>query len=102
MSHHSTVFAQLLKYIPRHEFDTLANQHHTGRRFRTASRGSQFVAMPLAQLSGRTSLRDIVANLSVQAHRLYPWAVPYFHDRTSRASTSTNPMPFTRPCLKNC
>ena len=27
--------------------------------------------MTLAQLSGRTSLRDIVANLSVQAHRLY-------------------------------
>ena len=71
MAHHNTVFAQLLKYIPRHEFETLANQHHTGRRFRTASRWSQFVAMTLAQLSGRTSLRDIVANLSAQAHRLY-------------------------------
>ena len=71
MAHHNTVFAQLLKYVPRHEFETLANQHHTGRRFRTASRWSQFVAMTLAQLSGRTSLRDIVANLSVQAHRLY-------------------------------
>ena len=71
MAHHNTVFAQLLKYIPRHEFETLANQHHSGRRFRTASRWSQFVAMTLAQLSGRTSLRDIVANLSVQGHRLY-------------------------------
>ncbi|MGB7934015.1 MAG: IS4 family transposase [Gammaproteobacteria bacterium] len=71
MAHHNTVFAKLLKYIPRHEFEKLANQHHTGRRFRTASRWSQFVAMALAQLSGRTSLRDIVANLSVQAHRLY-------------------------------
>ena len=100
MSHQGTVFAQLLKYIPRHEFETLANQHHIGRRFRTASRWSQFVAMPLAQLSGRTSLRDIVANLSVQAHRLYPWTVPYSHDRTSRASTSTNPMTFTRPLFE--
>jgi Transposase DDE domain/Domain of unknown function (DUF4372) len=71
LAHHSTVFAQLLKYIPRHEFETLANQHHSGRRFRSASRWSQFVALALAQLSGRTSLRDIVANLSVQAHRLY-------------------------------
>jgi putative transposase len=71
LAHHNTVFAQLLKYIPRHEFETLANQHHTGRRFRTASRWSQFVAITMAQLSGRTSLRDIVANLSVQAHRLY-------------------------------
>lgn len=100
MSHQGTVFAQLLKYIPRHEFETLANQHHIGRRFRTVSRWSQFVAMPLAQLSGRTSLRDIVANLSVQAHRLYPWTVPYSHDRTSRASTSTNPMTFTRPLFE--
>lgn len=32
---------------------------------------SQFVAMTMAQLSGRTSLRDIVANMSAQAHRLY-------------------------------
>jgi len=100
LSHQGTVFAQLLKYIPRHEFETLANQHHIGRRFRTVSRWSQFVAMPLAQLSGRTSLRDIVANLSVQAHRLYPWTVPYSHDRTSRASTSTNPMTFTRPLFE--
>jgi putative transposase len=71
LTHHNTVFAQLLKYIPRHEFETLANQYHSGRRFRSASRWSQFVALALAQLSGRTSLRDIVANLSVQAHRLY-------------------------------
>ncbi|MES9812587.1 MAG: DUF4372 domain-containing protein, partial [Candidatus Thiodiazotropha sp.] len=30
-SHHNTVFSQLLKLIPRHEFETLAKQHHTGR-----------------------------------------------------------------------
>ena len=71
MAHHNTVFAQLLKFVPRHEFETLANKHHSGRRFRTASRWSQFVAMTMAQLSGRTSLRDIVVNMSAQAHRLY-------------------------------
>jgi hypothetical protein len=71
MSHHNTVFSQLLKLIPRHEFESLAKQHHTGRSFRTASRWSQFVTLALAQLAGRTSLRDIVENISVQAHRLY-------------------------------
>jgi putative transposase len=71
LAHHNTVFAQILKYVPRHEFETLANQHHSGRRFRKASRWSQFVAMSMAQLSGRTSLGDVVANLSAQAHRLY-------------------------------
>jgi len=34
MSHCNTVFSQRLKLIPRHEFETLANQHHSGRSFR--------------------------------------------------------------------
>jgi len=71
LSHHNTVFSQLLKLLPRHEFETLAKQHHIGRSFRTASRWSQFVTMAMAQLSGRNSLRDIVENVSAQAHRLY-------------------------------
>ena len=71
LSHHNTVFSQLLKLIPRHEFEILAKQHHTGRSFRTASRWSQFVTMAMAQLAGRNSLRDIVENISAQAHRLY-------------------------------
>jgi len=71
MSHHNTVFSQLLKLVSRHEFETLAKQHHSGRSFRTASRWSQFVTMAMAQLAGRNSLRDIVENTSAQAHRLY-------------------------------
>jgi hypothetical protein len=71
MSHHNTVFSQLLKLIPRHEFETLAKQYHTGRAFRKASRWSQFVTMGMGQLSGRDSLRDIIDNMSAQAHRLY-------------------------------
>ena len=71
MAHHNTVFSQLLKLISRHEFETLAKQHHSGRSFRTASRWSQFVTMAMAQLSGRDSLRDIAENISAQTHRLY-------------------------------
>jgi len=71
LAHHNTVFSQILNLIPRHEFETLATKHHSGRSFRTASRWSQFVTMAMAQLSGRNSLRDIVENISAQAHRLY-------------------------------
>lgn len=71
MSHYNTVFSQLLKWMPRHEFETLAKQHHSERSFRTASRWSQFVTMAMAQLSGRNSLRDIVDTISAQAHRFY-------------------------------
>ncbi len=71
MAHCNTIFSQILKLVPRHEFETLAKQHHSGRSFRTASRWSQFVSLSMAQLSGRNSLRDIVENLSAQMHRLY-------------------------------
>jgi hypothetical protein len=71
MAHCNTILAQILKYVPRHEFEKLANQHHSGRSFRTATRWSQFVAMCMGQLSGRSSLRDVISNLSAQSHRLY-------------------------------
>ena len=32
MAYHNTVFAQMLKFIPRHEFESLVNQHHSGLR----------------------------------------------------------------------
>jgi putative transposase len=68
--------------VPRHEFETLAKHHHSGRAFRTASRWSQFVTMGMAQLTGRSSLRDVVENISAQAHRLY-------HLGSARLSRST-------------
>ena len=71
MAHCNTILSQILKFVPGHEFEVLARQHHSGRSFRTASRWSQFVGLTMAQLSGRNSLRDIVDNLSAQMHRLY-------------------------------
>lgn len=82
MAHNNTVFSQLLKLVPRHEFESLANQHHEGRKLRKMSRWSQFIAMSLAQLSGRASLRDVVSNLSAQANKLY-------HLGAARVSRST-------------
>ena len=71
MSHHNTLFSNILKQVPRHEFESLAKQHHSRRKFRSASRWSQFVALSMAQLSGRHSLRDVILNLSVQTQKLY-------------------------------
>ncbi|MDP6069451.1 MAG: DUF4372 domain-containing protein, partial [Alphaproteobacteria bacterium] len=53
MSHHCSVFSQFLKLVPRHEFAELAKTHHQGRRLRSMSRWSQFVALSMGQLSGR-------------------------------------------------
>ncbi len=71
MAHHSTVLSQLLRLVPRHEFNALATEHHQGAKLRSINRWSQFVALALGQLAGRQSLRDIVSNLSAQAQRLY-------------------------------
>ena len=66
MAHHNTVFVQLLRFLPRHEFEAEARQHQRGQGLRVMSRWAQFVALGLAQLTGRQSLRDIVSNLSTQ------------------------------------
>jgi len=71
MAHCNTILSQILKLVPRHEFESLAKEHHQGRTFRTASRWSQYVTLTMAQLSGRNSLRDMLDNVSAQAHRLY-------------------------------
>jgi len=71
MAHCNTILSQILKLVPRHEFEVLANKHHSGRMFRSASRWSQFVIMAFGQLSGRRSLRDLVDNISAQQQRLY-------------------------------
>ncbi len=71
MSYDNAVISQLLKLIPRYEFESLASEYHRGRSFRKASRLFQFVTMAIAQLSGRNFLRDIVENITAQVHRLY-------------------------------
>jgi len=71
LAYHSTIFGQLLRLIPRHEFDALADAHHAGAPLRRMTRWSQFVALATGHLGGRHSLRDIVANLEAQASRLY-------------------------------
>ncbi len=45
MAHCNTILSQILKLVPRHEFETLAKQHHSGRSLRTASRWSQLVVL---------------------------------------------------------
>lgn len=71
MAHNNTVFSQLLKLIPRHEFERLSKAHHVGRQLRKTSRWSQFVSLCLGQLAGRHSLRDIESNMNAQSNRLY-------------------------------
>ena len=71
MAHHNTILSQILKLVPRHEFDRLAKCHDGARRSDAMSRWTQFVAMSTAQLSGRSSLRDIESTIASQRHLSY-------------------------------
>jgi len=71
MAHHNTILSQMLKLVPRHEFQTLSEQHDSKRRSGALSRWSQFVAMFTCQVSGLSSLRDIESALHSQRQHHY-------------------------------
>lgn len=71
MAHCNTVLSQMLKMIPRHEFEKLANEVDGKIRSTALSRWSQFVSLSVGQLHGRQSLRDIESCLSTQQHLNY-------------------------------
>ncbi len=71
MAHNNTVLSQFLKLVCRHEFESLSKQHHQGQKLRKMSRWAQFTSLMLAQLTGRTSLRDIESNMAAQQSKLY-------------------------------
>ena len=71
MAHSNTVLSQLLKMIPRHEFEQLAIATDGHRKTTALSRWSQFVALSVGQLGHRSSLRDIESTLQSQRHLQY-------------------------------
>jgi len=75
MAYHTTILRQIIDIFPRHEFESLAKDHHSGQKFRSFNRWSQFMAMSIGQLSGRKSLRDLVMNINAQAGKLYHLAI---------------------------
>jgi IS4 transposase len=71
MRHYNSVFHQILKLIPWGQFDRLVEHHGADRGIRRMSTKDQFVALLFGQLSGATSLREIVGGLASHAARLY-------------------------------
>ncbi len=71
MAHYNTILNQIASFLPRHDFEKLAKKHHQGQKFRSYIRWSQFMAMTVAQLTGRKSLRDLVSNLTAKGKRIY-------------------------------
>lgn len=71
MRHHNSVFHDLLKHVPWDVFDRLVAQHGADWRVRRLPTKSQFIALLYGQLSGASSLREIVGGLESHSARLY-------------------------------
>lgn len=71
MNSGKTVFAQLMDFIPAHEFQHCVARYHGPYRVRSFSCWDQFLSMAFAQLTFRESLRDIETCLRALGGKLY-------------------------------
>ena len=71
MNSGQTVFRQLLKFLPRHEFNLCANRYRGDYRAKSFSTFDQFLCLAYAQMAGRESLRDIETCLNSHREKLY-------------------------------
>ena len=70
MRHHDPLLLDVLQLVPWQAFDRSVEKHEADRNMRTLSTKSPFVALLHAQLSGSTSLREIVTTMESHAPRL--------------------------------
>lgn len=67
----TTLFAQVMEFIPWTSFSRIVERHKGNARVRTLTCAEQFRAMAFAQLTWRESLRDIAVSLSANPAKLY-------------------------------
>jgi hypothetical protein len=71
MNSGKTVFAQLLQYLPRYEFEKCVKRYKGNHRIRRFPCYDQFLCLAFAQLTYRESLRDIETCLNSHHKKLY-------------------------------
>jgi hypothetical protein len=71
MNTQSTVFAQIMTFLPMHEFRKCVRRYRGDYKVKRFSCLGQFLCLGFAQLTYRESLRDIVSCLRTMKNRLY-------------------------------
>jgi len=66
-----TIFAQLMDFLPKYEFQKCVEQYQGNYKIKSFSCWDQFFCMAFAQLTYRESLRDIQACLRGNQQKLY-------------------------------
>jgi len=78
-----TIFAQLMDFLPMHEFRKCVRRYRGHHKVQTFTCRDQFLSMAFAQLTFRESLRDIETCLRAMGHKLYHSG---FRGRVSRST----------------
>ena len=71
MNQGSTVFAQVLDFLPKREFRRCVARYQGNHRIRSFTCSDQYLCMAFAQLTFRESLRDIECCLRAMKDKLY-------------------------------
>jgi transposase len=86
----STVFAQLLDFLPKRQFRRIVAKYNGNHRVRSFTCFDQFLCMAFAQLTYRESLRDIVCCLRAMREKLYHMGIRAKVSRTTLARANEN------------
>jgi transposase len=84
------LFSQLMSFLPRWEFDCCVRKYHGNYRTRRFSCLDQFLCMAFAQLTYRTSLRDIEICLNSFKSNLYHMGIRGSVARNTLAQANQN------------
>jgi IS4 transposase len=88
MLHQNSVFHSLLKHVPWHKFEQAVEKHDTDALSRKLDTKRHFIALLYGQMSGATSLREIVTGMTSHETRLYHLgAAPVKRSTLSDANT---------------
>jgi len=90
MNEGRTVFAQLMDWLPKYEFDKCVKKHCGNYHVRALPCYEQFLIMAFAQLTSRESLRAIATCLEALGHRLYHAGIRSVVARSTLADANEN------------
>ena len=69
--HVSTVFSQIMQFLPKSKFDQFVGQHNGDRYTKKLSSWNQLQILLFSQATGKESLRDIETGLSLHENKWY-------------------------------
>jgi len=84
------IFAQLLQFVNRYEFDKFVNKYNGDYRTRDLNCWNQFIQLFFGQLTARNSLRDICTCLKAHRNKLYHLGIKQYVNQSTLSRANEN------------